>query len=154
MLNEVRLIGHLGKDPDSRYLPDGAHTVTLSLATKEKWRDKQGEKQERTEWHRIVCWGKLADVAATLYAMRAIERHGGAAILDRAFSGFAALPAPGHAARSWREVLGFTAGHTITLDDARTAYRRLATENHPDHGGDPDRMAEINRAWQQAQEAL
>lgn len=96
----------------------------------------------------------LAAVAATLYAMRAIERHGGAAILDRAFSGFAALPAPGHAARSWREVLGFTAGHTITLDDARTAYRRLATENHPDHGGDPDRMAEINRAWQQAQEAL
>jgi single-strand DNA-binding protein len=64
MLNEVRLIGHLGKDPDSRYLPDGAHTVTLFLATTERWRDKQGEKQERTEWHRVIYWGKLADVAA------------------------------------------------------------------------------------------
>lgn len=97
----------------------------------------------------------LAAIAATLEAMRAIERHGGAAILDRAFSGFAALPAPGPtSAKSWREVLGFTAGRTITLDDARVAYRRLASENHPDRGGDPDRMAEINRAWQQAQEAF
>lgn len=96
----------------------------------------------------------LAAIAATLEAMRAIERHGGAAILDRAFSGFAALPAPGRAERDWREVLGFSDQQTVGFDDARLAYRRLATENHPDHGGDPDRMAEINRAWQQAQEAL
>ena len=98
----------------------------------------------------------LAAIAATLEAMRAIERHGGAAILDRAFSGFAALPAPAtaHPARSWREILGFTEGARISLDDARAAYRRMASEHHPDRGGDPDRMAEINRAWQQAQEAL
>jgi single-strand DNA-binding protein len=82
MLNEVRLIGHLGKDPDSRYLPDGAHTVTLSLATKEKWRDKQGEKQERTEWHRIVCWGKLADVAAQ-YLRKGAQVHIGGSLSTR-----------------------------------------------------------------------
>ena len=95
----------------------------------------------------------LAAIAATLEAMRAIERHGGAAILDRAFSGFAALPAPGQtSAKSWKEILGLT--HVVTIDDARVAYRRLASEHHPDRGEDPDRMAEINRAWQQAQEAL
>ena len=93
----------------------------------------------------------LAAVAATLNAMRAIERHGGAAILDRAFTGFTALPAPG-APKTWREVLGV--GPSATLNEARAAYRRLASENHPDKGGTAEAMAEVNRAWQEAQEAL
>lgn len=82
MLNEVRLIGHLGKDADSRYLPDGTHTVTLSLATTEKWRDKQGARQERTEWHRVVCWGKLADVAAQ-YLKKGAQVHIGGSLSTR-----------------------------------------------------------------------
>jgi hypothetical protein len=85
----------------------------------------------------------IAALAATLNAMRAIERHGGAAVLERAFTGFAALPAPG-AKRPWFEVLGVS--ESATADEIRSAYRRLASEAHPDRGGSEERMAEINRA--------
>lgn len=88
----------------------------------------------------------LAAVAATLEAMRAIERHGGAAILDRAFTGFTALPAPIVAgmARPWWEVLGVP--RDASKDQVTTAYRLLASDAHPDKGGTAERMAEINRA--------
>lgn len=93
----------------------------------------------------------LAAIAATLDAMRAIERHGGAEILDRAFTGFTSLPAPG-APREWWEVLGVQRGSTLA--DARAAFRRLASEHHPDRGGSAARMAEINEAWAKAQQEL
>jgi hypothetical protein len=89
----------------------------------------------------------LAAIAATLEAMRAIERHGGAAILERAFAGFAALPAPS-ASRDWWQVLGVQP--TATRDDIKAARNRLAGEHHPDKGGDPMRMAEINVAYEKA----
>ena len=64
-INKVILIGHLGADPDTRYSPGGSAVATLRLATSESWKDKtSGETQERTEWHRVVLFGKLADVAA------------------------------------------------------------------------------------------
>lgn len=94
----------------------------------------------------------LAAIAATLEAMRAIERHGGAQILDRVFTGFAALPAP-DAAKAWREVLGIPPD-VHDLDRVRAAYRTLAQAAHPDRGGSHEQMAEINAAWCQAQEAL
>jgi hypothetical protein len=99
--------------------------------------------------------GNLAAIAATLEAMRAIERHGGAQILDRAFAGFDALPAPG-GKRDWRDVLGIEQkpGRVITIDDARSCYRQLAAKHHPDRGGSSQRMAEINAAWAEAQAAL
>lgn len=96
----------------------------------------------------------LAAIAATLEAMRAIERHGGAAILDRAFTGFTALPAPGQTtARGWREVLGVAADER-DVAKVQDKYRRLAAVHHPDRGGAADVMAELNWAWAQAQEAL
>lgn len=80
----------------------------------------------------------LAAVAATLEAMRAIERHGGAAILERAFAGFTALPAP--AAPSWREVLDPA--------DPEGSYRRLRSQHHPDRaGGDADQFQHVQQAW-------
>ncbi|WP_241235883.1 J domain-containing protein [Xanthomonas sp. BRIP62411] len=80
----------------------------------------------------------LAAVAATLDAMRAIERHGGAAILERAFAGFTALPAP--AAPSWREVLDPA--------DPEGSYRRLRSQHHPDRaGGDETEFRRVQRAW-------
>ena len=96
----------------------------------------------------------LAAVAATLEAMRSIERHGGATILDRAFTGFTALPAPGDAsARSWRDVLELP--EECSLEDARAQYRRLASSRHPDKaGGSHAAMAALNEAWRQAQEVL
>jgi hypothetical protein len=89
----------------------------------------------------------LAAVAATLEAMRAIERHGGAAILERAFTGFTALPAPIVAGmkRPWREVLGV--GPDATVEDVGKAYAKLASQHHPDRpGGSDQKMAEINAA--------
>ncbi|EDJ2556556.1 single-stranded DNA-binding protein [Salmonella enterica subsp. enterica serovar Poona] len=63
-LNKVMLIGHLGQDPDVRYLPNGNAVAMLSLATSDTWKDKQtGEQKERTEWHRVVIYGKLAEIA-------------------------------------------------------------------------------------------
>lgn len=63
-VNKVILIGNLGADPEVRVTPNGQTIVNLSLATSAKWRDKQtGENQERTEWHRVVCFSKLAEIA-------------------------------------------------------------------------------------------
>lgn len=63
MLNQAQIIGHLGKDPDVRYLPSGDAVTTFSVATTEKWRDKAtGEQKEATEWHRITTFGKLAEI--------------------------------------------------------------------------------------------
>ncbi len=61
-VNKVILIGHLGKDPELRYTPGGQPTASFSLATTERWTDKNGQRQERTEWHNIVAWGKLAEL--------------------------------------------------------------------------------------------
>jgi single-strand DNA-binding protein len=62
-LNKVMLIGRLGKDPEIRVTPDGTPVANFSLATSEFWTDKGGTRQERTEWHNIVAWNKLADIA-------------------------------------------------------------------------------------------
>ena len=62
-VNKVMLIGRLGKDPELKYTPSGAGVCNFSIATSESWMDKSGQKQERTEWHRIVVWGKLAELS-------------------------------------------------------------------------------------------
>lgn len=64
-LNKVELIGNLGNDPEFRTLPNGNGVAQLSIATSETWKDKQtGEKKEKTEWHRVVIFGKLAEIAS------------------------------------------------------------------------------------------
>jgi single-strand DNA-binding protein len=62
-LNKVMLIGNLGKDPEVKYTPGGATLAKFSLATNERFKDKSGEWQERTEWHNIVMWQRLAEIA-------------------------------------------------------------------------------------------
>ena len=63
-INKVILIGNLGADPETRAMPSGATVANLRIATSESWRDKQtGEQQERTEWHRVAFFGRLAEVA-------------------------------------------------------------------------------------------
>jgi single-strand DNA-binding protein len=62
-INKVILVGHVGQDPEVRYMPNGEAIANLSLATSEKWKDKQtGEKKDKTEWHRIVIYGKTAEI--------------------------------------------------------------------------------------------
>lgn len=64
-VNKVVLIGNLGADPETRYMPSGSAVTNIRIATSESWKDKDsGEKQERTEWHRIAMFGRLAEVAA------------------------------------------------------------------------------------------
>tara|TARA_Y100001970_G_C14179223_1_gene828839 strand:- start:1345 stop:1785 length:441 start_codon:yes stop_codon:yes gene_type:complete len=63
-INKVILVGNLGQDPDVKYTPGGAAVTTLSIATSESWKDKDtGNDQERTEWHRVVLWRRLAEIA-------------------------------------------------------------------------------------------
>jgi len=63
-VNKVILLGHLGKDPEVRYLPNGDAVANVSIATSEAWNDKaSGEKKEATEWHRVVFYGRLAEIA-------------------------------------------------------------------------------------------
>ena len=63
-LNKVMLIGNLGKKPEIRFTPQGKATTRFPLATSEAWTDQEGQRQERTEWHNVVVWGKQAEICA------------------------------------------------------------------------------------------
>jgi single-strand DNA-binding protein len=67
-VNKVILVGRLGADPDMRYTPSGQGVCEMRLATSESWNDKNGQRQERTEWHRIVVWGKRAEICSKYLA--------------------------------------------------------------------------------------
>lgn len=91
----------------------------------------------------------LAAIAATLEYMRGIERHGGAQILKRVFTGFAALPAPG-AAEHWSRVLNTGKVEMATLAEVERNFRTLVKLNHPDHGGDGTQIDRLRRARDEA----
>jgi single-strand DNA-binding protein len=63
-MNRVMLIGNLGKDPELRYTPSGMPLVKFTMATSRKYTDREGQKQEKTEWHRITVWSRLAEICA------------------------------------------------------------------------------------------
>jgi len=67
MINKVILIGNLGADPELKYTQSGVAVATLSVATNERWKDKDGQQQEHTEWHRIVAWRQLAEICNEYY---------------------------------------------------------------------------------------
>ncbi len=62
-VNRVILVGRLGKDPETRFMPNGEAVTNITLATSERWKDKGGEQQEKTEWHRLTFYRKLAEIA-------------------------------------------------------------------------------------------
>lgn len=118
------------------------------------WETRKGERKVMAIDRFARVADNLAAVAATLEALRGIERWGGGQILDRAFSGFTALPAPGQThARGWREVLRVEPEES-NIEAVKAQYRRLSSVHHPDKGGTEAEMAELNWAWSQAQEAL
>lgn len=102
----------------------------------------------------LACdrWSSTAEnlraIALSVAAMRGLDRWGVSDMLDRAFTGFTALPAPPKP-KPWWEVLGVTPG--ARGDIVRARYRELAVKHHPDRGGDPAMMAAINRAYEEAQ---
>ncbi len=63
-LNKVQLIGHLGADPESRFTTSGSAVANLTIATNESWKSAEGDTKEKTEWHRVVIFGKMAETAA------------------------------------------------------------------------------------------
>lgn len=116
------------------------------------WETRKGQRKVMAIDQYLKVADNLAAIAATLDAMRAIERHGGAQILDRAFTGFTALPAPG-AVRHWREVLGVG---PLERDMAviRLAFKRAASSAHPDKGGSHQAMTDLNAALAAAEKEL
>jgi hypothetical protein len=96
--------------------------------------------------------GNLAAIAATLEAMRAIERHGGAEIMERTFQGFAALPAK--ASSTWKAQLELDPQRDYTEAEIETQFRKLANQHHPDKGGDPARFREVTEARAAARQEL
>ncbi|MEO8603397.1 MAG: single-stranded DNA-binding protein [bacterium] len=68
VVNKAIIIGNLGRDPEVRFTPSGRARATFSVATTEKWTDQQGQKQEKTEWHNIVVWGKQAETCGQYLA--------------------------------------------------------------------------------------
>jgi len=116
------------------------------------WKKYGKDQVMATDTYRRVA-DNLAAIAASLEAIRAIERHGGSQIMDRAFLGFTALPAP----EQWRDVLEMPQDaptHKTVREVARDHYMRLAKKHHPDNGGNAEQMARINRAWSDAQREL
>ena len=63
MLNKVMIIGNLGRDPEVRTTPSGQNVANFTIATNRKWKDRDGNLQEKTEWHNVVCWGRQAEIA-------------------------------------------------------------------------------------------
>jgi hypothetical protein len=120
------------------------------------WETRKGDRRVMAIDQYVKVADNLAAIAATLDAMRAIERHGGAQILDRAFTGFLALPAPGGSASvNWRQVMGFAPGEPVDAETLRTRFRKLASERHPDkESGSHAAMAALNDAHAQAQEEI
>jgi single-strand DNA-binding protein len=68
VVNKVILVGNLGKDPEVRFTPNGRALAKFPVATSERWTDQQGQKQERTEWHNVVVWGKQAETCGQYLA--------------------------------------------------------------------------------------
>ena len=79
VINKVILVGRLGKDPEVRSVPSGQTVTKFTMATDERFTDKQGEKQERTEWHNIVAWGKLGEICGQI---KDPKRNGGKSLAD------------------------------------------------------------------------
>lgn len=135
-------------------LPRSGQPAPVDAGAAVYWQTRKGERRVMAIDQYYKVEENLAAIAATLDAMRAIERHGGAQILDRAFTGFAALPAPS-TGKPWRAVFGFAPDAEVTLDELAKRCRTLWSRHHPDKpGGSHAIMADINAARDQAEKEI
>lgn len=116
------------------------------------------KRNAKTECMAIDRYDRVADnvtaIAATLEYLRGIERHGGGQILNRAFSGFAQLPAAIITPEPWRAVLGFESNAKVTMEEVENRFRELAHKRHADKGGNDDEMRRLIEARNMAREEI
>lgn len=120
--NKVILIGHLGKDPEMRYTPSGAQVVNFSLATSRRYKDKNGQQQERTEWHNIIVWGKSAENCMKYIGSGSLVQVEGE-ISSRSYRDKADID---------RKVTEIRAERVLFLDHKKSLDNASAPENLPD----------------------
>lgn len=137
MLNEVRLIGNLGNDPEVRVGQSGTKVARLSVATNERWTDKDGKRQEHTEWHRVVCFGQSAEFGRSTWAKAAGSTCRGS---------FAR--APGRASRAKPVTPPRSSPNGCSRSTAQaTATRAAAMGNAPRNSTNRLRILGVNRRW-------
>lgn len=120
-INKVILIGNLGQDPEVRYMPSGGAVTNITLATSESWRDKQtGEQKEKTEWHRVVFMGKLAEIAGEYL------KKGSQVYVEGKLQ-----------TRKWTDQGGQERYTTEVLVDSFSGVMQMLGSRQPDQGGQP-----------------
>jgi len=123
-VNKVVLVGHLGADPESRFTPSGVAVTTFNLATNESWKNSEGNYEDRTEWHRIVLYGKAAETA------NEYMKKGQLTYIEGRIR-----------TRSWEDKEGMTRYTTEVLGDRFTMLGRKSDNQSPapaENGGDDD----------------
>lgn len=138
-LNRVQLIGNLGRDPELRYMTDGTPVCNFSVATTEAWTTKAGEKQEKTEWHRISLWGKLGEIAGQ-YLKKGRQVYVEGSIRSREYTDKEGLKKTAYEIRADRMVMlsgrpdGVASGAegvTQSGDNERPAYQKQPPAARP-----------------------
>ncbi len=133
-INRVILIGNLGDDPTVRYMPSGGAVTNITLATSETWRDKQtGEQKERTEWHRVVFMGKLAEVAGEYL------KKGSQVYVEGKLQ-----------TRKWQDQSGQERYTTEVLVDSFTGVMQMLGGKQQNHPQQQPRQQPASNAYQQA----
>lgn len=133
-VNKVMLVGFLGQDPEVRYMPNGTAVANLSLATSESWNDKQtGERKELTEWHRVVIFGKLAEIAGEYL------RKGSQVYIEGSLR-----------TRNWVDDKNQTRTTTEILVKQNGSMQMLGSANRENSNSQPQKNAGANQGQQQS----
>ncbi|MGS0826157.1 single-stranded DNA-binding protein [Shewanella sp. 0m-8] len=132
-VNKVILVGNLGQDPEVRYMPNGNAVANITVATSESWKDQQGQQQERTEWHRVVMFGKLAEITGEYL------RKGSQVYLEGKLQ-----------TRKWKDQSGQDRYSTEVVVDQSGSMQMLGSRNQS--GGAPAQGGNSGYGQQQSQQ--
>ncbi|MCL1145509.1 single-stranded DNA-binding protein [Shewanella marinintestina] len=132
-VNKVILVGNLGQDPEVRYMPNGNAVANITVATSESWKDQQGQQQERTEWHRVVMFGKLAEITGEYL------RKGSQVYLEGKLQ-----------TRKWKDQSGQDRYSTEVVVDQSGSMQMLGSRNQ--NAGAPSQGGNQNYGGQQQQQ--
>jgi single-strand DNA-binding protein len=136
-VNKVILVGNVGKDPEVRYMPSGDAVANLTIATSESWKDKQGQKQEKTEWHRVVIFGKLAEICGEYV------KKGSQLYIEGKLE-----------TRKWQDNAGVEKYSTeIKVDSFTGVMQMIGSANKSEGGSAPQQQAQGGQRPQQPQQA-